>query len=131
MSYQWIEHTGELELRIDAATEAAVFEDAMGAVRELLSNGGDGERVSREFRVEAADRAALLAAWIDELVYVAESEGLVPEHLTEIRLHAEGLAATVTAQRAEPPHLIKAATYHRLELTPREGGFHATVVLDV
>jgi SHS2 domain-containing protein len=131
MSYEWIDHTAELELRIEAPTEAAVFEHALQAVRELLVDSDSGESVSRELVIEADDRAALLAAWIEELVYLAETEGLVPERVTAIQLHGGGLAASITASSAEPPHLIKAATYHRLQFEPSNGGFRATVVLDV
>ena len=36
MSYRWVEHTGELELKIEAATEEGVFSDALTAIAELL-----------------------------------------------------------------------------------------------
>lgn len=131
MSYHWIDHTAELELWVEGRTEAAVFEDALLAVRELLVDGGSGKVVPRELVVEADDRAALLAAWIEELVYLAETESLVPEGVTAIELHRGGMTATITARKARPPHLIKVATYHRLQFGPCDGGFRATVVLDV
>ena len=80
---------------------------------------------------QAPDRPALLAAFIEELVFLAESESLVPIGLRRVEL-GEGLArAEVEVARADPPHLVKAVTYHRLEFEPAEHGYRARVVLDV
>jgi SHS2 domain-containing protein len=143
--FSWADHTGELELHVEAATPAAVLAEALCAIGELLG-GEEGERtrdakgggqedaalVERELAVEAADRPALLAAWIDELVFLAETEGLVPIDVAGLRLDGDRLSATVIAREGEPPHLVKGATFHRLAFErSAEGGYHATVVLDV
>jgi len=38
MSYRWIEHTAELELSIEAPTDAAVLEEALRAIGDLLGD---------------------------------------------------------------------------------------------
>ncbi|MGZ4198512.1 MAG: archease, partial [Solirubrobacteraceae bacterium] len=68
MSYRWVEHTGELELEIDAPTEEQVFGDALEAFAELLVDADHGSEVSREIRVAGRERAVLLVEWLDELV---------------------------------------------------------------
>ena len=78
-----------------------------------------------------ADRAALLAAWIEELVFLAETEEFVPERLAEIELAPGMLRAGVEGRRAEPRHLVKSVTYHRLEFRRGDAGWVARVVLDV
>lgn len=82
-------------------------------------------------RVEGRDRGALLVAWLDELVYLAETEDLVPDELGELELTDAGLRAEVGFRRAAPRHLVKGATYHRLAFDPTPSGMRATVVLDV
>jgi SHS2 domain-containing protein len=131
MTYRWMEHTAELELEIETATEEAVFTEALDALAELLGDSSGGERVSREVDVDAAERSLLLAAWLDELVYLAEVEDLVPEAVCGLALRQRGLRATVRCRRGSPPHLVKGATYHRLRFVRSERGFEATVVLDV
>jgi SHS2 domain-containing protein len=42
MSYRWLEHTSELELRIEAASEEAVFQEALEALGELIGDGAVG-----------------------------------------------------------------------------------------
>jgi len=131
MAYRWVDHTAEVELKIEAATEVGVFEEALRALSELVGEGASRERVSFEVAVRAPDRATLLAHWLDELVYRAETEGLVPEGLERLRLTGDGLSAMVRGHRGEPRHLVKGVTYHRLGFDAADGEFRATVVLDV
>ena len=131
MGYQWVEHTAELELHITAPDEATVFEEALRAFHELISDGATGEYVSFDVALASPDRATLLVRWLDELVYRAETEDLVPEDLERLELEPDGLVATVGARRGEPRHLVKGVTYHQLAFDGRAGSYRATVVLDV
>ena len=129
--YRWIEHTSELELAIDAPTEAAVFADAFAAYVELVRDNEslDGER--REIELRSAERATLLADWLEELVYLADAQQFVPERLTDMQLEDGGLRATVRGHQGEPRALVKAVTRHRLDFRGDARGFTARVVLDV
>jgi SHS2 domain-containing protein len=131
MSYTWIEHTAEVELHIEAASEDAVFAEALVALSELIDDGPADATVSREVALAARDRAALLAAWLDELVYLVETEDLVPDRVERLELDGNTLAATVRGHRGRPRHLVKGATYHELAFESAGEGFRATVVLDV
>src|SRR5919201_540135 len=112
--YRWVDHTGEVELEIEAGSEVEVFGDALGALAELLGVQEQGDE-RRTLTVSGADRAALLAAWLEELVFLAESEGFVATRLEEFGLAMDGLSATVRGRLAAPPPLVKAVTYHRLQ----------------
>lgn len=95
MAHRWVDHTGELELRVDADTEADVFEDALAALAELLRDGAASEPVVFDLAIDAADRGTLLTRWLDELVFRAETEDLVPDDVERLMLDADGLRATV------------------------------------
>ena len=133
--YGWVDHTAELELRIEAASEGAVFEEALAALGELLSEHSDpdvsGEPVSFAVWASAPDRATLLAEWLSELVYLVETEGFVPRRAQRLDLGEDWLDAEVSGSRAAPPHLVKAVTYHRLTMEQQGGTWRAAVVLDV
>lgn len=131
MRYRWVEHTAELELEIDAVTEEDVFAGAVQAVGELLRGSADQAGPFRELALRAEDRGALLVALIDELVYLAETEDLVPIRVEQLRLSERALAGRVRFSRGAPRHLIKGATYHRLTFHSTNGGYRARVVLDV
>ena len=130
--YRWIEHTSELELAIDAPTEAAVYADAFAAYVELVREDESLDRERREIELRSAERATLLADWLEELVYLADVQQFVPVRLTDLQLEDGGLRGTVRGHQGEPRALVKAVTRHRLAFEPDgSGGWHATVVLDV
>jgi len=133
--YRWVDHAAEIELSIEAPSEEAVFAEALAALAELLtersSSRGEGERVTREVIASAPDRPTLLAEWIGELAYLAESDGVVPESLERFELGPNALEASVAGPRAWPPHLVKAVTYHRLEMGEEGATWRARVILDV
>jgi SHS2 domain-containing protein len=129
VTYRFADHTAELELELEADSAEGVLEDALRAFAELVGTG-EGESVERHVVLEAGDLPALLASWLDELVYLAETEGLVPEQ-AELSLDGLRLSAIVRGRRGAPRPLVKAVTLHRLRFRPEGEGWQGRVVLDV
>jgi SHS2 domain-containing protein len=129
--YRWVEHTGELELEIDAPEEEGVFDDAVAAMHELLENGSGGLATSYDVDATAPDRGALLAAFLEELLFHVETKDFIPAALAKIELQRDSMNATVQGHRGRPPHLVKAVTFHRLAFERADSGWRARVVLDV
>src|SRR5204862_337821 len=120
----------ELELHVEAPSAEAAVGEATAALGEILGEPTD-EPVTRALQVEARDPAGLLAAWLEELVFLAEQDELIAQDARDVRLEDTRLRGRLVARRGRPSHLVKAVTYHRLALEPRDGGWRATVVLDV
>jgi SHS2 domain-containing protein len=131
MGYGFSEHVGELELWVRATSEEDVFAESARALAEVLDDGSAGSAVEREVAVAGGDRPALLAGWLEELAFLAETEGLVPERVGDVTLSDGRVRARVTGHRGSPPHLVKAVTYHRLSFEPDGDGWSARAVLDV
>jgi SHS2 domain-containing protein len=129
--YRWVDHTAEVELEIEAASEREVLEEALRALAELLGIEDARGDERRAVSVEGADRPTLLAGWIEELAFLAESEGFVATHVIDVDLQARALTATVAGVLGEPPPLVKAVTYHRLAFESNGHGYEARVILDV
>lgn len=130
--YGWAEHVGELELHLEAADEAGVFLEALRAMGDLLEeDGGEGAMERFDVSADGADRALLLAAWLEELAFLAESEGVIPAAADDFVLEPGRIGARISGRRGHPPHLVKAVTYHRLAFEQHDGGWRAVVVLDV
>ena len=129
MPYRWVDHTAELELHIEAPSPALVLQEAMAALAELY-DGATGEPETHELVLEARDLASLLAEWLEELVYLADTRGFVPER-AQIVLRNTSLRADVQGRRGGPRPLVKGVTYHGLEFERGNGGWQARVVLDV
>jgi len=129
-AHRFVEHTGELELCVEAPTEAGVFEEVLAAFRTLVDSEG-GVPTRHDLDVAALDRALLLVAWLDELVFLAEVEDFVPDRVVSLALEDDRLRATVEGRRGRPVQLVKAVTLNSLELREEGGRWHARVVLDV
>ena len=119
MTFTWVEHTGELELRLEGGTAEEVFVAGAQALEELFSERTEtepgGDAVVREIALNSRDRPTLLAEWLGELAYLAEAR----------------LSATVAGQIGPAPHLVKAVTYHRLEMREEDQAWRARAILDV
>jgi SHS2 domain-containing protein len=129
------EHTGEVRLRLRGTSLSGLFEEAARALAELMLERPSDRAPShvQSVEVHAPDREALLAAWIDELVFLSETRKLVwvdarVEQITDTELHALARGVEPVALRTQ----VKAATLHDLSIREAEAGIlEATMVLDV
>lgn len=130
--YRWLDHTSERELWIEDESPKAVLGEAAIALGDLLREHHRGEPVTHRVSVSAADRPELLAEWLSELVYLAETDGFVPERVVEMDLSDTSVTAVVGGQRTTSQTLVKGVTHHRLEFEQDgEGGWRGRVALDV
>ena len=129
--YEWREHTAEIELVIEADSEDEVFRQALEAFGRLVELDERGEPTTLDISLEAPDRASLLVAWLEELIFLADSRSFVPDRAAKLELSGDALRARVDGRTAAFDPLVKAATYHGLELRRSDGSWRARVVLDV
>ncbi len=129
--YRFLDHTGELALEIEAPSPEEVFVQALEALAEVIRADEEGPPAAREVEVESPDRGTLLADWLSELVYLADAEGFIPEKVRSLELADATLRATVEGRVGRPSPLVKAVTYHGLELGRKGDGYYARVVFDV
>ena len=129
--WEWREHTAEVELWIEAGSLDEVFADGLAALGEVVAGEAGGEPARHQVRIEAADTATLLADWLNELVYLADARSFVPERLGSLALEGAALDASIEGRHGDVRRLVKAVTYHRLELVQEGASWRARVVLDV
>lgn len=127
--YRFVEHTAELEVELEAASAEGVLVEALHAFAELAGRA-EGERVELPVDLTAGDLPALLATWLDELLFLSETEHVVPED-AEITVAGTRVTGVVQGRRGEPRPLVKAVTLHRLRFRPENGTWRGRVVLDV
>lgn len=138
MGYEFLEHTADVMLRAYGSTWSEVFERAALAVFAAMV---DVDRVRaaerREIRLSAETLEELLYAFLSELIFLKDAEGLV---FSKFRVSVEGsgpytLRAEVFGEKVRPEHNpradVKAVTLHGMELGEADGKKYAQVVLDV
>jgi SHS2 domain-containing protein len=134
--FEILEHTADVGLRARAGTAEELFEALGEGLASLQGAWFPGEGSERRVIVEAPDPEALLVAWLDELLYQQEAEDAVFSSLAVDLVEDTRLEARVGLAPREDRRLegvgVKAATYHRLQVTREpEGGWLAQVYLDV
>jgi SHS2 domain-containing protein len=128
--YEWHSHTAEIELHVVAETEERVYADAVEAFSRYVELDPSGERARHEVRVEASDRGGLLVALLEELVFLADTEGFVADRAS-VSLGNGRLTCLLEGRRTRVDPLVKAATYHGLRFERAGETWQARVVLDV
>jgi protein archease len=128
--YEWLSHTAEIELRICAATDEGVFADAADAFGRYVELDDGGERARHDVNLEAPARADLLVALLEELIFLADTDGFVPDG-TELRVERDRLTGVLEGRRTRIDPIMKAATYHGLQFERSGEVWSARVVFDV
>lgn len=135
--YETFSHTADLGLRVRAANLDQLFaEGAAGLfsllVSDVLSNpNGD----QRRFLIEGDRLDLLFLDWLNELLYVFDSERIVLGSF-DVDVGSAGLRATARAQPLDPDRHgllqeVKAITYHGLKVEEEDDGWLAEVVVDI
>jgi SHS2 domain-containing protein len=132
--HRFLDHTGEVRLQVRAESLSGLVAEA-GRALGLLLLGRRTARPSSEPRtveLHAHDREALLVDWLNEILFLAETELCVPVEVEVLEVGDTRLRALVRGVPVrEAPSLVKAATLHGLRIQPDGDGLAAEVVLDV
>ena len=135
--YRQLPHTADLAWRLWGASLPELFENAGRALSATLTDRRYlRRRATREVRLSAFDREALLVDWLNHLLYLFDLDGFLGRDFQVESLTSEHLKARVTGESfdsARHPERtgVKAATFHQLSIGPAPDGWEATVVLDL
>jgi len=137
--FELTEHTADVGLRAWAPDPPGVFEQAaLGLLSLICDPAAVAAHETYVVAVEApaGDLAAVLVAFLNELLYRVEADaivyaGITITGLTESAVSARAAGEPLDAARHRPHLGVKAATYHRLFFGQVGSGWEARVVLDV
>jgi SHS2 domain-containing protein len=149
MSFSFFDHTGDIGVRLTGRTLDDLF---LSAARAFSDSVTDPDRIrprhSVSLALEASALDLLLVDWLSEILYRFEVEQFL---VATAIVHVEGgsldravpgatevwrLRGTLNGEAFDRERhgikvLIKAITYHALEVREDGDGWHATVVFDI
>ena len=112
--------------------EGLFVEAARGMYALAGAQAAPGAAVRRRVELAAEDHESLLVAWLQELLYYTESEGLAfTEYRIEQLAPAHLRAEIEGGPAARLDKAIKAVTYHNLKINRSADGYDTTIVFDV
>lgn len=133
--FELLEHPADVGIRSWGPSFEAAFEQAAWGLVRLLDVHRQGSGRRTEVRVSSEDRPGLLVDFLDELIFLHDTEGTAVSSIRVLRVNETTLEAeieTVPLDRAPEGTDVKAATYHglRVDRLP-DGRVEAVVFLDV
>ncbi len=132
-----LEHTADAGIVVYARTLAELFElAARGMCALMVDPESVDEREMWAVDVEGSDLPALLAAWLEELLFLTDVRGAVFHSFHVESIEANRVCGLISGERLDPRRHplgvgVKAVTHHGLEVCPVAGGYRARILFDI
>lgn len=135
--YKYIEHPSDVGFEAYGATLEELFANAALAMYSFMTDvDAIAETEESAVAVQAEDLYSLMFDWLDELLFLFESESLVMKRFdisvneSEFSIQGTCSGGTFDPEKHESGIIIKAVTYNMMEVKQNDT-WHARVVLDV
>lgn len=137
LSYELLDHTADLGVRVFADSEAGLYRNALTALADLLCGPiPSAGAKAKTIRVTGEDRTEILVNLLREALYLFEGEKLLLAGVRGMELFPGGLSARLGVVAYDPEvheirHAIKAVTWHQALAGPQGKTWEARVIFDV
>jgi SHS2 domain-containing protein len=130
--FRELEHTADWELEVWGPDLPSLFEQAVRGMYALKGIRLETQpRVERDLKLHAEDPESLLVAFLGEILFLEEVEGLGFDTF-EMIVEPGSLSAKMSGVPVQSSGKdIKAVTYHNLAIRKTEKGVEVNVVFDV
>jgi protein archease len=135
--YEAFEHTADIGLHAYGRTLPELFIHAAAGMESLMVAPEQLEtRVSREVSAEGHDLVALLVAWLNQLIFLFDTEYLLCKEFeindfTGTRIRATVSGESYDAARHDLSSAIKAVTWHEAGVEVDADGYRARIIFDI
>jgi len=137
LSYEVFEHTADIGLHAYGATLEELFVHAAQGMESLMVAPEQiCAEIQREVVVEGHDEISLLIAWLNELIFLFDTEYLLFRDFTIDAISTTHLKAQATgepydARRHDLSSAIKAVTWHEASVEQSNNGYKARIIFDI
>ena len=135
-NFEFIDHTADVGIIAYGTTISQAFANAARALFSLITElDAVREVLYRDIELTASDEESLLVEWLNELIYLFDTENIIFKRfeitvLSDARLKARGYGEKVDSLRHKLKTGVKAATYHMLKVS-RGNGYRVQVIFDI
>ncbi len=136
-AYEVFEHTADIGLHAFGRTLPELFIHAAQGMESLMVAP---EQIlpltNREIAVEGHDEVSLLIAWLNELIFLFDTEYLLfrefeIDAITGTHLKGRASGEPYDAQRHDLSSAIKAVTWHEAAVELTDDGYKARIIFDI
>ena len=136
MSFEELDHTADVLMRIRGETLNELFSDAGRAMFHVMYGSPCEDRgIVRQITLEAEDLESLLIDYLSELLFIADAESFV-FCTFDVDLQGNRLSATLRGEpfdlaRHTGGALIKGISYFGLEIVKEKDVYMVDIIFDI
>ncbi len=125
--FELIDHTADVGIIAHGASMNQAFANAARGLFSIITDlDGIEEALHRDIEIAAPDQESLLVEWLNELIYLFDTENIIFNRfditrLTNTYLEARIYGEKVDSSRHKLKTGVKAATYHMLKVDEDDG----------
>lgn len=130
--FKFLEHTADVKFRAYGNSIEEAFSNAALALGETMTKDTRIKaKIKKRVKVEGKDDSALLYNFLEEFLFLYDSEGFVLAKIANIKINDRKLEAEVIGDKARISNDVKAITYNSMFVKKEKGKFIVQAVLDV
>ena len=135
--FEILEHTADIGFRAWGPSPAVLFENAARAMGVIAADPDAAEpRTELAVEITGDDYESLLVNWLSEIVYLFDSGRFAARRYKVNEITPQKLTARLLGEPRDPHRhpwrlIIKAVTYHEIEVAERNGRWEARIFVDI
>jgi len=135
MSFEELEHTADVLMRVRGATINEIFADAGRAMFHVMYGPCEDRGIERQISLEADDLESLLIDYLSELLFITDVENIV-FCTFDVDVRGTRLVAALRGEPFDPARhsagtLIKGISYFGLEIVKEEEAYVVEIIFDI
>lgn len=131
---EFLEHTADVKFRAEGKSMEEAFSNCAVAVSKTLCKGTVKRKKTYKIKAFGQDNESLLYNFLEELLYLFDTENFLPAKVKEIKIKDNKLIAKVIGdnrEKYEIKNYIKSPTYNEMLVKKEKSKWICQVVLDV
>ncbi|HPD60632.1 MAG TPA: archease [Thermodesulfobacteriota bacterium] len=135
--FRFIDHTADVGVVVYGKNLIELFHNAAESFFSVLIDLKNiRETESRRFSLDAPGLEELLVSWLNEFLYLFETQGLLfsrfeIKNLSKKHLEATAWGEKYTAEKHPIKRIIKAVTFHQLSIQKQKGIWETQIIFDL
>jgi len=132
--FEFLEHTADIKFQAFGNTLEEVFENSALAMTNSMYDGKVKEKIIKKIKVKGKDNERLLYEFLEELLFLLDSEDFILSNVKKIKINKNDLEAEIIGDKAsdyEIHIIVKAVTYNEMFVKKIKNNWVCQVILDV
>ncbi len=135
MSFEELDHTADVLIRVRGATMSEVFSEASRAMFHVMYGPCEDRGIMRQITLDAEDPESLLIDYLSELLFITDVENIV-FCTFDLDLQGTRLSAVARGEPFDPARhaggaLIKGISYFDLAIVKEKDAYVVDIIFDI